>query len=185
MRIIPRDDIQAQALLAVMTQTDGCQRVAMINDNSPYGEALANNLRDQNDGRVRVEFSQSVGPDGHYEHLVEQVGAMRLKPDCFLYSGTKHPNTVEIFEAFAEALKTAKLYGTDGLASASFFDSRNEGALARAVAGRVTLMVAPYEDNNRYQQFVADFEAAYGSRPGPKAVYAYEAMRVAGACQAG
>jgi branched-chain amino acid transport system substrate-binding protein len=175
-RIIPRDVIQAKALLARVTQ-DGCQRVAMINDNSSYGEALANNVLAQNHRRVRFIFSQSVGPFGRYEHLVAR--ARKRKPDCFVYNGTRNPNTVAIFEEFAQVLPTtAKLYGTDGLVTPSFFDSE-EGGLPQEVARRVTVMVPPYAENPPYQRFVRAFTAKYKKAPDPYAVYGYEAMQLA------
>jgi branched-chain amino acid transport system substrate-binding protein len=175
-RIIPRDVIQAKALLARVTQ-DGCHRVAMVNDNSPYGEALANNVLAQNHRRVRFIFSQSVGPFGRYEHLVAR--ARKRKPDCFVYGGIRNPNTVAIFEAFAQVLPTtAKLYGTDGLVTPSFFDSE-EGGLPQEVARRVTVMVPPYAKNPPYQRFVRAFTAKYGKAPDPYAVYGYEAMQLA------
>ncbi|MGI9099855.1 MAG: ABC transporter substrate-binding protein [Solirubrobacteraceae bacterium] len=176
-RIIPRDLVQAKALLARMTQSDGCHTVAMINDNSSYGEALANNILEQNRRRVRFVFSQPVGPYGGYEHLVER--ARREKPDCFVYGGIRNPNTVEIFEAFARALPTtAKLYGTDGVVAASFYDSK-AGGLPQNVGRRVTVMVPPYADNAPYQRFVATFTDTYDRTPDPYAVYAYEAMQLA------
>ena len=175
-RIIPRDTIQAKALLALMTQQDGCGTVAMINDNSSYGEALANNILAQNHHRARFQFSQSVSPRGEYEHLVDR--AAKAKPECVVYCGTRNPNTVEIFEAFAKALPRAKLYGTDGLVAANFFDFR-KGGLAPQFADAVKVMVPPYDVQQATSLFFGPFRDEYGREADPNAVYAYEAMRVA------
>ena len=173
-RIIPHDEIQARALLAVMTQSADCHRVAMINDNSSYGAALANNILASNHGRVRFDFSQAVGADARHDQLVDKVEAMRLKPDCFVYSGTVHPNTVEIFEDFGDELETAHFFGTDGLTSPSFVES-----LPERVAERTTLMVPPYSDSDAYRAFARAFIEKYKKTPSPQAVYAYEAMQLA------
>jgi branched-chain amino acid transport system substrate-binding protein len=161
-----------------MAQEDSCGKVAMINDNSSYGEALANNLLAQNRGRVSFAFSESVGPRGRYRHLVDRVVRMTVKPDCVVYCGTRNPNTVAIFKAFADALPTAKLYGTDGLVRTSFFDFRR-GGVPRRVAGAVKVMVPPYDVEQAERLFFGPFREAYNREADPNAVYAYEAMRVA------
>lgn len=177
-RIIPRDVVQAKALLALMAQQDGCGRVAMINDNTPYGEALANNILAQNRHRVAFVFSQSAGPRGHYEHLVDRVKAMKVKPGCVVYCGTRNPNTVELFEELHGALPDAKLYGTDGLEAASFFDER-KGGISSEVAEAVKVMVPPYDVRQAEIEFFGPFRNAYKREADPNAVYAYEAMKVA------
>jgi len=176
-RLIPDAAVHAEALLALMAQTDTCARVAMINDNSSYGEALANNILAKNRHRMRFVFSQSVGPYGRYEHLVDRVRRASSKPDCFVYSGIRNPNTVEIFEAFARALPTARLYGTNGVVAASFVDPE-KGGLSQEVAGRVKVMVPPY-DPEQAKAFFAAFKDAYRKDADPYAVYAYEAMQLA------
>lgn len=174
-RLIPRTTVHAKALLALMTQTDRCRKVAMIDDDSSYGEALANDILAYNHGRVRFVFSQSVGPFGRYEHLIEK--ARRSLPDCFVYSGIRNPNTVEIFETFASNLPKARLYGTNGVVAANFYDTE-KGGVSRAVADRVKVMVPPY-DNDQSAAFAAAYKQAYGRDPGPYAIYAYEAMQLA------
>jgi len=153
-RIIPNNKVIARTLLALMAQTDRCERVAMINDNAPYGEALANNILAYNHHRMTFVFNQSVSPFGRYQHLVDRAHALNPQPDCFVYSGVRNPNTVEIFEKFAEALPAAKLYGT-GLSTASFYDPER-GGLSQLVAKRVTVMVPP-RDNARANGFVDAF----------------------------
>ncbi len=181
-RIIPHDVVQARALLAYMTQVDDCRRIVMIDDDSSYGEALASNIRAQNRSRMkyRVKFlySESVGPYGNYKYL--RSVTQKLKPDCFVYSGSRNPNTVPIFESFAGVLpRSAKLYGTDGLVTESFYNSKL-GGIGQDVAKRVKIMVPPYDDNQPYQRFVEAFQDAYDGRtPTPYVVYAYEAMQVA------
>ena len=184
-RLIPRDTVQARALLGLMVR-DGCKKAVLINDNSPYGEALANNIRALNRipaagrGYVRFAFSQSVGPYGHYEHLVAQARDSRRQPDCFVYAGSRNPNAVEVVEAFARALPTAQLYGTDGLAVASFYDPDAHG-LDAGFARRMKIMVPPHGGKEW-----GEFTAKYGrdpdhedANPDPYAVYAYVSMQLA------
>jgi branched-chain amino acid transport system substrate-binding protein len=163
-RIIPSDTVQAKALLAVMAGRDECRTAVMINDDSTYGEALANNIlafnRDRRfrfGYRMRFRFSQSVTPYGHYEHLVAR--AMKLQPDCFVYSGSTNPNTVEIFKKLAKVVPDLTLYGTDGVLTASFYEH-----IPDSIASRVNVMVPP-RDRTKYQRFVDDFKEDYGHVP--------------------
>lgn len=166
-----------------MSQRDGCKRAAMIDDNSAYGEALANDILAYNDTlaysdhQMRFAFSQSVGPHGRYEHLIERTRRLHAKPDCFVYSGIRNPNTVEIFKDFARELPSARLYGTNGVIATSFYDER-QGGLPPDVAKRVEVMV-PLYDAVTSAPFVTAFEKAYKTQPGPYAIYAYEAMQLA------
>ncbi len=174
-RLIPTTAVHARALLALMKQQDGCTKVAMINDDSSYGQALANDIRARNRGRVTFAFNQSAGPSASYYRLVELARTRRA--DCFVYSGIRNANTVEIFKAFADALPTAKLYGSNGLVAASFVDPK-EGGLPQRVADRVQVMVPPYR-RDAARRFLRDFKAKYGTDADAYAVYAYEAMRLA------
>jgi len=173
-RIIPTTAVHARALLRLMAQRDRCRRVAIIDDGSPYGNGLVNDIRAFNRDRVEVVYADSVGPRGSYERQVDQARVRAA--DCFVYSGTNHPNTIPIFVAIARELgPRAKLYGTNGVAQASFF-----GRVPSRYAGQITIMVPP-RDNRRTATFVADFKQRYrtDSDPDPYAVYAYEAMLLA------
>ena len=174
-RLVPSDSEQAEALLAVMVR-DRCRKAAMINDGTSYSTGLANNIRAANHHRVEVVFSQTVGSFGDYRHLVSD--ARRVHADCIVYSGSRNPNTVEMFDSFARRLPGAKLYGTDALAAASFYDPAKNG-LPSTRDGRVSIMIPP-RSAARYATFVALFARRWGDRhPDPFAIYGYEAMRLA------
>ena len=52
LRIVPRDTIQAAALLTLMKQ-DGCTKVALANDKDTYGQGLARLVEHPGCGRRR------------------------------------------------------------------------------------------------------------------------------------
>jgi branched-chain amino acid transport system substrate-binding protein len=173
-RVIPNDDVQAAALSALMRK-DGCDKVATIYDGSDYSQGLSVLMRLAN-GPKR-SFSEDVRPKERgkrYGELAET--ARRRRVDCFLYMGTDNPNTFGIFEAFADKLPDATLYGTDGVSESSLMDAN--GDLPK-FATRVKLMVPP-RDLCRYKGFREDFESEYdGAVPDPDAIYGYEAMKLA------
>jgi ABC-type branched-subunit amino acid transport system substrate-binding protein len=174
-RIIPTAAIIAKALLTRMAE-DGCRRTAMIDDDSPYGTDLANNLlyyRRTYASAVTFVFSQSVGAYGRYDYLQEKVRGQKQKPNCFVYSGTRNTNTVQIFRDFAKDLgPTAELYGTNGVADKDFYRGMQQ------IAGQVTVML-PWYDEKLSAKFKQDFHDAYDRYPDPYAFYAYEAMKLA------
>ena len=169
-RLTPNANVAAKAVLAVMV-TDHCTRVAMVSNASPDGTDLATHILSSNHRRVRFVLSESVTARGRYATLVAR--AKRLQADCFVYSGSRNPNTVAIFTAFARALPTARLYGAAGVGTASFV-----GGLSPPVADRVRVMVALY-DSDRFRKFAAAFRNAFYDEPDPNAAYAYEAMKLA------
>lgn len=176
-RIIPHDVVQAAALVARMRE-DGCQRLAMTDDGSDYAVGLSNDMRLLR--RPRRVFSESIRPNAApfvYSELAGRAG--KLRADCFVYIGNNNPNTFEVFQAFASKLPTARLYGTDALTELSFRD-RVGGTGLPPYAGRVRLMVPP-RDLARYDMFLRAFAQRYprADPPGPYAIYAYEAMRLA------
>jgi branched-chain amino acid transport system substrate-binding protein len=175
-RVIPNDIVQAKALLELMLspRPRPCTRLAVVDDASPYGRGLSNDILAFNDGRLQIKFRQSVDENGAFQYLVDQ--AVHRGVDCFVFSGVKREHTVEMFEAFAGALDGARLFGTDGLADRAFYAASDWSS--DAVAGRVSIMVPP-RSSTRYAAFRDAFVAEYGAEPELYAVYGYEAMLVA------
>lgn len=174
-RIIPNDIAQAKALLELMlSRPDPCTKLAVIDDAGAYGRGLSNDILAYNNGRLEIKFRQSVDENGAYEYLVEQ--ARHRGVDCFVFSGVNREHTVEMFEAFADRLPNARLFGTDALADPGFYGSADW--LADADAARVSVMVPP-RSRTRYAEFRDAFVAEYSSEPELYAVYGYEAMLVA------
>jgi branched-chain amino acid transport system substrate-binding protein len=168
-RVIPNDDVQAAALSTLMEQ-DGCGKVAIVYDGQDYSQGLS--VLMGLIARPRRAFSEDVRPNERserYERLARR--AARSGVGCFLYMGADNPNTFGIYEAFANALPNARLYGTDGVSEVSLTDAT--GNLA-GFAARVSLMVPP-RDLTRY----GGFRKRFAHPPDPYAVYAYEAMMLA------
>lgn len=185
-RIIPNDNVQAAALVALMLK-DKCQRVAMIYDGQDYSDGLSSNMA-LLESPERV-LRQPIRPNAVSLSRSLLRTAQRKHADCFQYTGDNNPNTFGIFKAFAKALPGKLLYGTDGLNESSFEDPGAGGKLA-SFAHRVRLMVPP-RDPDRYRTFLRDMADEYprsyvgrgedpcSIRVDPYAAYAYEAMNLA------
>jgi branched-chain amino acid transport system substrate-binding protein len=179
-RIVPKDTIQAAALVTVMKQ-DKCTKVEMANDKEVYGAGLAGNIQIAAKAQgLDIIANDAIDKNApNYRSLASK--AKGAGADCFVYSGITANNGVQLFKDFAAALPDAKLYGPDGVAESGFYNTKDGGVPAN-VAKRVTVTVAtlpPDEYPPEGQKFFDDFKAKYGGgAPDPYSIYGYEAMNL-------
>ena len=180
-RIVPKDTIQAAALVTLMKE-DGCTKVQLTNDKEVYGAGLARNI----EIAAEEQGLELIGNDAidknaaNYRSLAQK--AKGAGADCFVYSGITANNAVQLYKDFEAALPDAKLYGPDGVAESGFADPK-EGGIPANVASKLKVSVAtlsPDEYPPEGQEFFTQFEKKYGEpNPDPYSIYGYEAMRLA------
>jgi branched-chain amino acid transport system substrate-binding protein len=178
LRIVPKDTIQAAALVTLMKQ-DGCKKAYILNDKEVYGAGLARNM-ELSAKDVGLEIAGNEGIDPKAPNFRSQAATMKSAGvDCFAFSGITANGAVQLFKDVAAALPDAKLYGPDGVAESGFSDP-GEGGIPENVASRVKVSVAtlsPDEYPPDGRKFFSDFEKKYGEKnPDPYAIYGYEAM---------
>ena len=180
-RIVPKDTIQAAALVTLMKQ-DGCTKVAMANDKEVYGAGLARviELSAQEQG-LALTGNEGIDKNApNYRSLAAK--AKTAGADCFVYAGITANNAVQLYKDYAAALPNAKLYGPDGVAETGFV-SEKDGGIPANLDPRVKLTVAtlsPDEYPPAGQEFFKEFTTKYGvTNPDPYAIYGYEAMSLA------
>jgi branched-chain amino acid transport system substrate-binding protein len=181
-RIVPKDTIQAAALVTVMKQ-DGCTKVAMTNDKEVYGAGLARNIELSAKAQgLTIASNDAIDKNApNYRSLASK--AKSAGADCFLYSGITANNAVQQFKDFAAALgSNAKLFGPDGIAETGFV-SEKDGGIPKSLDPRVTVTVAtlsPDQYPADGQAFFKSYTQKYGvDNPDPYAIYGYEAMKLA------
>jgi branched-chain amino acid transport system substrate-binding protein len=180
-RIVPKDTIQAAALVTLMKE-DGCTKVQLTNDKEVYGAGLARNI----EIAAEEQGLELIGNDAidknapNYRSLAQKAKA--ASADCFVFSGITANNAVQLYKDFSAALPDAKLYGPDGVAESGFVDPK-EGGIPADVASKLQVSVAtlsPDEYPPEGQEFFTQFEEKYNEpNPDPYAIYGYEAMRLA------
>jgi branched-chain amino acid transport system substrate-binding protein len=178
LRIVPKDTIQAAALVTLMKE-DGCKKAYILNDKEVYGAGLARNM-ELSAKDVGLEIAGNEGIDPKAPNFRSQAATMKSAGvDCFAFSGITANGAVQLFKDVAAALPDAKLYGPDGVAESGFSDPA-EGGIPENVASRVKVSVAtlsPDEYPPDGRKFFSDFEKKYGEKnPDPYAIYGYEAM---------
>ncbi len=181
-RVVPKDDIQAAALVATMKE-DGCKSVHIFNDKTTYGAGLGKNI----ESAAKEQGLTVEGNDGTDKNAPNYRSlAAKVKADCFVGSGVTGENYVQVFKDVAAANKTAKLYGPDGVAEKAFSNAK-EGGIPADVAARTKVTVATLgleefkkRNNPQAEKFFADFDKEYNdTNPDPYAIYGYETMKLA------
>jgi branched-chain amino acid transport system substrate-binding protein len=178
-RIVPRDSIQAAALVTQM-KNDGCTKIAVANDKETYGAGLAKLLEIKAKAiGVTIVSDTPIQKDApnfrSYASKIKGEGA-----DCFVFSGVTANGAIQINKDVGAALPTAKLYGPDGICESGFTNPSKKGIPA-ALGARfkctvATLNLTSYPGG---RDFLAAFKAKYGeSNPDPYAIYGYEAMKL-------
>src|SRR3954452_5299937 len=181
-RIVPKDTIQAAALVTLMKQ-DGCTKVAMTNDKEVYGAGLARVIElSAKDQGLALTGNNAIDKNAaNYRSLAADAKAAGA--NCFVYAGITANNAVQQFKDFAAALgSSAKLYGPDGVCETGFV-SEKDGGIPAALTPQVKCTVAtltPDKSPAEGQEFFKNFTEKYGvSNPDPYAIYGYEAMKLA------
>jgi branched-chain amino acid transport system substrate-binding protein len=178
-RIVPRDTIQAAALITLMKQ-DGCTKVALANDKDTYGLGLAR-LVELQAKDAGLALTNDVGIDKTASNFRSVAADFKSQgADCFLFGGVTANGAVQLYKDVGAALPTAKLYGPDGVCESGFTNPAKKGIPAelgkRFKCSVATLDLTSYPGG---KQFIAAFKAKYGNaNPDPYAIYGYEAMKL-------
>ncbi|MDQ6744476.1 MAG: branched-chain amino acid ABC transporter substrate-binding protein [Actinomycetota bacterium] len=178
-RVVPRDAMQAVAGLATMKR-DGCTRVAVANDERPYGSGLAATL-ELDRSRYGVDIVADTGiPSRARLHAYAQ-SLKRLGVDCFYFAGIASPRAVQIAKGVNAELPKARIVGGDGICTRSYTNPA-DGGVPATVARRIecTMVVQSVASYPGGRRFLFAYRARYGAGdPDPYAIYGYEAMKLA------
>lgn len=171
-RLVPADDVQAAALLALL-QDQRTTRAYVAEDGKLYGQSLARQfVRGARAKGIDVVKAKSVNMDDvDIRQLASDVAASGA--DAFVYSGEWATSAVPLFQAVAQAAPKIKLYGTDAVADEGF-------AAQLGPAASRTVITAPELAPRAYPASAKDLAQRYRQRYGTpmpvQALYGYEAM---------
>jgi branched-chain amino acid transport system substrate-binding protein len=179
LRIVPRDTVQAAALLKTM-KADGCTNVAVANDKDTYGQGLAALLELQK-GTYGINVSSNTGIDPKAPNFRTYASGIKAQgANCFVFSGIVANGGVQITKDVAAALPNAKIYGPDGMCTSTWTNPA-KGGVPLSIDKNIQCTVATL-DLKAYpggKTFLAAYQAKYGAgSPDPYAIYGYEAMKL-------
>ncbi len=179
LRIVPVDSFQGAALLLAMKQA-GCRKVAVTDDQEPYGAGLAK-LVEVEKRSYGVDVVSDAGVSslgGRYRSDATRIS--RARPDCVLLAGVASERSVRLAEDVHDALPSAKLFAPDQMCTSAWTNPRDGGVPAGIdpliECTAVTRSVSAYPGG---EAFVAAYRARYGGPdPSPYAILGYEAMKL-------
>ncbi|MBV9940901.1 MAG: branched-chain amino acid ABC transporter substrate-binding protein [Solirubrobacterales bacterium] len=179
LRIVPRDTIQGQAGLVAMKQ-DGCTRVAVADDKTPYGVGLATQI--QLHGKANGITVTSVTPvDPTSPNFRSYASTIKSQGATCVYTAFNPPGEVELVKDINAAIPTAKIFGGDGVCSGGETNP-SKGGFPASIAPLFHCTVAT-QGLTTYpggQAFLAAYKKAYGvGNPDPYSIYGYEDMQLA------
>jgi len=179
LRIVPRDTIQGQAGLVAMKQ-EGCTRVAVTDDKTPYGVGLATQV--QLHGKTYGITVTSVTPvDPTSPNFRSYASTVKSQGANCVYTAFNPPGEVEMVKDINSAIPTAKIFGGDGVCSGGETNPK-QGGFPASIAPLFFCTVAT-QGLTTYpggRAFLAAYKSAYGvSDPDPYSIYGYEDMQLA------
>ena len=179
LRIVPRDTIQGQAGLVAMKQ-EGCTRVAVANDKTPYGVGLATQV--QLHGKAYGIAVTGVTPlDPTSPNFRSYASTIKSQGANCVYTAFDPPGEVELVKDINSAIPTAKIFGGDGVCSGGETNPKM-GGFPASIAPLFFCTVAT-QGLTTYpggKAFLAAYKAAYGvASPDPYSIYGYEDMQLA------
>jgi branched-chain amino acid transport system substrate-binding protein len=172
-RVVPADHIQGAALADWMKEL-GVKKLYIVNDKQVYGSGVATTTS----AAAKLHGIQVLGNEGidpkapNYRSLAAKIKGAGA--DAVFFGGIVDNNAAQFFKDVAAALPNARLFGPDGVATESF-----PKAIPPAVQKHTYLTVATIDPKDyppEGQKFFKDFQAKYGKKPEPYAIYGYEAM---------
>jgi branched-chain amino acid transport system substrate-binding protein len=175
-RVVPKDDIQAAAQVALQ-KSEGCKKSYILDDQEVYGQGLANNakLAAAKQG-LAIAGLQGYDPKAaNYRSLATTVAGSGA--DCVFVSAIVDNNAVQLTKDIAAALPKAKIFGPDGVEVSTYFDPK-KGGIPLSLDPRVFMTVAtlpPAKYPPAGQAFFQTYAGKYG-KPEAYAIYGYEAM---------
>jgi branched-chain amino acid transport system substrate-binding protein len=176
-RLQPGDPAQASAQVQLM-QSLGVHRLYVLDDQDPFEQPLAELVAA---GAQRAGISlaahDSIATTAltspAYAGEVEKIE--RTRPDAVFFAGGAQPGPVALWHALHHADPKLLLLGPSTLDDPSF-------TAAIGAAGAQTYLTTPILPLADYPpqaaRVLADYRRTFGGRPGPYALYGYEAMSV-------
>jgi len=173
-RLVPPDDVQAAALVALM-QDSRAKRIFIVNDDTLYGSALARGVeRAARTAGLAVAANRRMDPDeDDPAAVVAELQAARA--DALVFAGGARRAAAALLPAAHRAQPGLRLFAPDALADPAFVASLGPAAEGAAFTAP-TLSAAQYPPARA--DFARRFRARHGHDPAPEAFFGHEAMSV-------
>ncbi len=176
-RVVPADDIQG--LVGAQWAKDlGAKKVYVLHDREVYGQGVATVFKNSAEklGLEVVAFEGINPREPNYRSLVTK---MKLKkPDLVYFGGTTQSNGSQVLKDMVAGGVTAKFLAPDGCCEAAFVQAAGEDSVRDRAF--FTFPGVPTERlSEKGKAFFSQYEAKFGIKAEPYAIYGYECGLVA------
>lgn len=177
-RVIPNDVVQARVQVKLQRRAR-CTSTFVVDDGEFDGEEMATSFQlAARAGKLPVLGVQQF-PARAPDYRAFAAGVASTHAGCVLISAIPDSGAVAVTRQIAQAMPSARIFLSDGLAESTFADPRR-GGLPAGMDSRVMLTAAtlgPGALPPAARVFYADYQRRYGA-PELSAIYGYEAMSV-------
>lgn len=174
-RVAFHDEMQAEHAANYLYNTLGVRQIAIMHDGGAYGQPLAEMTADFFEGLGgTVVGSEAITPgETDYSAPLAAIGA--LSPELIYFGGYDADAAVLVTQMAAAGLGDALFFGCDGTYGENYLNLSGEAA-----EGTFSTYV-PIPESAAFDQFRADYQAAYGDEQGklsPFSPHGYDAMTI-------
>ncbi len=174
-RVVPADDIQAAALVTYQ-QSEGCKLTYVLHEMEVEGKGVADQVVALAPERGLMIAGTGEVDSGSADQASTVTDIAAAAPDCVLYAGRDGPGVGPLLRGVRGALPSVRLFGSAGVADATFAASLDKAVAARVYLTRPSLPAKLYPPKGR--AFLRDYRKRFGVEPPPEAIYGYAAMQV-------
>jgi branched-chain amino acid transport system substrate-binding protein len=176
-RVVPADDIQG-LVGAQWARELGAKKVYVLHDREVYGQGVATVFKTSAEKMgLEVVGFEGINPrEPNYRSLVTK---MKLKkPDLVYFGGTTQSNGAQVLKDMVASGVNAKYMAPDGCCEAAFVQAAGEDAVNDRAY--FTFPGVPTEQlSAKGKAFFSEYEAKFGIKAEPYAIYGYECGLVA------
>jgi len=172
LRLVANDDQQSRALGSLATQIPGVRKMAVVDDNTPYGKGLAESAAQvlSNLGRPAALRRSFDSKTTEFGELVSQMAAAGI--DTLVTTLSDFQVLAFAEQAARAGLRDVTLVGGDTIKT----DALKQHPTALRGVYATSSIVEPKEFGASGRAFVDRYRAAYGGEPVYGAHYAYDAV---------
>jgi branched-chain amino acid transport system substrate-binding protein len=174
-RVAFHDRMQGEFAADYIYNTLGIKTIAVIHDGGAYGQGLAEMTSGFFVGMGGTAVGMEAITPGETDYSAPLAAIAELDPELIYFGGYDADAAVLVTQMAAAGLEGAKFFGCDGTFGTNYLDLAGDAA-----EGTFSTNV-PIPESGAFDQFRADYQAAYGDEQGklsPFSPHGYDAMSI-------
>ena len=174
-RVVFHDEMQGDFASRYIYEKLGVRKMAVMHDGGAYGQGLADMTADFFEGLGGTVVGGEAITPGETDYSAPLAAIAALEPELIYFGGYDSDAAVLVSQMAAAGLEGVKFFGCDGTYGTNYLDLAGDAA-----EGTFSTYV-PIPESAAFDQFRADYQAAYGDEQGklsPFSPHGYDAMAI-------